>query len=179
MCQIWSLKYVAIELSSPLWERITIFFGFHAPFYFYFSLAMKKDAWLTWMVMGVMESFGSPSQTVYSSAFPHAWPVSRWDHHCWTTALQLWGLSLVRDRHNESSRAETVFRSHCKIWAFSKLIDTLLLFTKIQRLHFFFFKKGKAFATSNVNKSSQHCGTINSHGHRCSFLLWFNSLMII
>lgn len=76
MCQIWSLKYVAIELSSPLWERITIFFGFHATFYFYFSLAMKREAWLTWMVMGVMASFGSPSQTVYSSAFPHAWPVS-------------------------------------------------------------------------------------------------------
>lgn len=67
---------------------------------------------------------------------------SGWDHHYWTTALQLWGLSSVRDRHNVSSRAETVFRSHCKIWAFSKLIDTLI-YQDTKAPFFFFFKERK------------------------------------
>lgn len=84
-------------------------------------------------------------------------------------------LSSERDEYNVSSRDEIFFSSHFKIWTFSKLIDALIY----QDTKAPFFKKGKAFATGNVNKSSQHCGTINSHGQRCSFLLWFNSLMII
>lgn len=80
---------------------------------------MKKQAWLTWMVMGVMKwMWKSPHQAVYTSSSPHAQPVSPAEAFLMAGA---WcsgrgdALSSERDEYNVSSRDEIFFSSHFKI----------------------------------------------------------------